>query len=127
MGRLGTWSAKWEWLAIVVVAAVMFLVSEYAGLPARWGNALLYTVVLFTIMIVSFHSDWRRRVFWRTLGLIFVMHSLSVGLLVQTMPNSDRGIAGLPMTLTALTESCVILGVLWKRKAISRPKSRNGD
>ena len=121
MKRFSTWalSKSFGWPAIVMVAAGMFFLSEYAGLPTRWGNALLYTVVLFTLLIIVCRSDWSMPAFWRTVGVIFVIHSFLVILLMQIMPNSDKGIVGLPRTLAGLAEGCVILWALGKRGALS--------
>lgn len=78
------------------------------------GNAIVYTVIVFTAVIIPLRPAWGRIKFWRNLAPIFLLHVLAVVVIEQSLPSSSEGPHGLPVVAAGMAEAVLIAGVLWK-------------
>ncbi|SRR6266568_1753703 len=105
----------WEWIILFGLMAIAIVITESLGIVQKWEDAVVYTAVLFAAITLGLRRLWSRRVFWRTLLLVFALHVLAVIILVQIFPKDWRGIPGLLMVVAAGIEGALILSVLLKR------------
>jgi hypothetical protein len=89
------------------------------GLSPRWSDALIYTVIVFTVIIQMLRPAWDRPILWRSLFLILVLHVIGILIFVEAMPRSWRGIPGVLMTIMGVTEAVVVVTCLWKKTRVS--------
>jgi hypothetical protein len=109
-----------EWVIIFGLAAIAVALTEISGLSSKWEDATVYTVVLFTVVVLALRPAWGRRAFWEGLLAIFVLHVLAVIVLEQSLPAVAKGFHGVPMTIAGMAEAVLIGGVLWKRSMRSK-------
>jgi hypothetical protein len=113
-----------EWLLLFGLIAIAVASTKLLGFSRRWSDALIYTVVVFTVVIQMLRPAWNRLILWRSLSLIFVLHVVGTLFVVEVMPRSWRGIPGLFMTLVGVTESLGVVAILWKKAGL---RERDGD
>ena len=104
-----------EWVLIVVLVALAVAITEFVGVRQKWENAIVYTVLVFTVVIMALRPAWGRSAFWKTLVPIFMLHVLAVVVIEQSLPPGSEGPHGLPLTAAGMAEGVLIAGVLWKR------------
>lgn len=104
-----------EWVVVFGLAALAVAMTEFAGVSQKWENAIVYTVIVFTAVIIPLRPAWDRRLFWQNLVPIFVLHCLAVVVIEQSLPSSSVGPHGLPLVAAGMAEGVVIAGVLWRR------------
>ena len=109
-----------EWVVIFAVAVLAVAFTEFIGVAEKWENAVVYTVVVFSVVITALRPAWGRRAFWQSLALVFLFHVLAVVVIGQSLPPSSKGPRGLPLTAAAMVEGVVIASVLWKRSISNR-------
>jgi len=105
-----------EWLLLFGLIAIAIVSTKLLGLSRRWSDAVIYTVVVFTVVIQMLRPAWDRLILWRSLSLIFALHVIGILFVVEVMPRSRRGIPGLFMTIVGVTEGLVVVALLWKRR-----------
>jgi hypothetical protein len=119
-----------EWVIILGLTACAIAVSEVVGLKPLWKDAVVYTVIVFAVVLTTLRPPWRRRESWQSLVIVFIGHTLIllwVLLVLQEFPARRR--FGMPKLLLIPVASveCVFIGaMLWKRmKALrtSGPRS----
>jgi len=109
----GRTTSIWEWIVVFGVTAITVAVAEGAGVPPKWGNASVLTVILFVAVILSLRPAWGRAVFWLTLVALFSIHTLVVCLATSALPANSRGLRGIPFIGAGLAESALMVGILW--------------
>jgi len=97
-------------LSICAVAA-----SEVIGLNQLWKDGVVYTVVVFAVVITGLRPAWGRKSFWSSLALIFAGHTIVLLAVLQALPPRRFGIPKLLLVPIGGIESVFIAGVLWKR------------
>lgn len=112
-----------EWVVILGLAALAVAITEFAGASQKWENAIVYTVIVFTAVIIPLRPAWGRRAFWQNLVPIFLLHVLAVVVIEQSLPSSSAGPHGLPLVAVGMGEAVLIAGVLWKRSMKSKSRS----
>ena len=108
-------------LSICVVAA-----SELIGLKQLWKDGVVYTVVVFSVVLSVLWPAWGRKSFWTSLALIFAGHAIVLLVVLQALPPRRFGIPKLLLVPIGSIETVFIAGMLWKRmKALrtSEPRS----
>jgi hypothetical protein len=104
-----------EWVFIVVLVALAVAITKFVGISQKWENAIVYTVLVFTVVIMALRPAWGRRAFWKTLVPIFLLLVLVVLVIEQSPPPGSEGPHGLPLTAAGMAEGVLIASVLWKR------------
>ncbi len=115
MGVAGEKFSVREWIIIVGFVAIAVVITELVGLPQKWENVIVYTVLVFSVVIMALRPAWGRNAFWKTLFQIFFLHCLAVVVVAQSLPPGSEGPHGLPLTAAGMAEGVLIAGVLWKR------------
>jgi branched-subunit amino acid permease len=104
-----------EWALIVVLVVFAVAITEFVGVRQKWENAIVYTVLVFTVVIMALRPAWGRSRFWKTLVPIFLLHVLAVVVIEHSLPPGSEGPHGLPLTAVGMAEGVLIASVLWKR------------
>ncbi|MBZ5550926.1 MAG: hypothetical protein LAO22_23720 [Acidobacteriia bacterium] len=104
-----------EWVLIFGLVALAVAATEYFGVAQKWENAIVYTVIVFTVVILALRPAWGRKAFWQTLVPVFLLHVLAVVVIEQSLPQGSKGPRGLPLIGAGMVEGVLIAGVLWKR------------
>jgi len=119
-----------EWAIILGLTACAIGVSEIVGLTPLRKDAVVYTVIVFAVVLTTLRPPWRRRESWQSLAVVFIVHTfilLWILLVLQEFPARRR--FGMPKLLLIPLGSieCVFMSaMLWKRmKALrtSGPRS----
>ena len=116
----GTRFSIGEWVAAFGLAALAVAVTEFVGVTEKWEHAVVYTVIVFSAVIIALRQAWGRRAFWRNLVPIFFLHSLAIAVIEQSLPPGSKGPRGFPLTAAGMVEGVLIAGVLWKRSMGSK-------
>ena len=112
-----------EWALMAGLAAMAVAISEFVGVSQKWENAIVYTVIVFAVVVMALRPAWGRRAFWQNLVLVFLLHLLAIAVIEQSLPPGNEGPHGLPLTGAGMAESLLIGGVLWKRSMRSDSQS----
>lgn len=105
----------WEWITLFGVAVVAIASTEVIGLSQKWEDVVVFTVVLFAVVLLVLRQFWRNPAFWRNLLPLFALHITAFVVLAQTLPLGRFGFPKLPLILGGMAEGVLILAVLWKR------------
>jgi hypothetical protein len=108
-----------EWSVLLGLIVIAIFLTKLFALNQRWSDAVVYTVVVFTVVIEMLRPAWRRSALWRSLLLIFALHVIAILIFVQAMPRSWHGIPGLLMTVLGMTEGVLMISALWKKMGLS--------
>lgn len=104
-----------EWLVGGAVLVFTVAATEFLGASLKWENAIVYTVLVFTALIIGFRPAWGRKAFWRDLLHVFLLHVLGVVIIYHVLPSGREGLHGLPLVAVGMVEVFLVVGVLWKR------------
>jgi hypothetical protein len=108
-----------EWSLLLGLIVIAIVLSKLFGLNQRCSDALVYTVVVFTVVIQMLRPAWGRPALWRSLFLIFALHVIAILIFLEAMPRNWRGIPGLLMTIVGMTEGILVISTLWKKMGLS--------
>jgi len=97
------------------LTACAIAASEVIGLTQLWKDGVVYTVVVFAVVITGLRPAWGRKSFWSSLALIFAGHTIVLLAVLQALPPRRFGIPKLLLVPIGGIESVFIAGVLWKR------------
>jgi hypothetical protein len=121
----GKESTLWEWLILFTLMAVAVTITEWAGVSQKWEDAVVYTVVLFTTVIIALRPAWGRLTLWQNLIPVFALHALAIVIMVQSFSWGARGIPKLPLIGVGMIEGFLILAALWRRTVRSKSNRRS--
>jgi hypothetical protein len=109
-----------EWVILLGLTACAIVASDVFGLKQLWKDGVVYTVVVFAVVLATLRPMWGWKSFWTSLALIFTLHTIVLLLVLQALPPRRFGIPKLLLVPLGGIESVFIGGVLWKRmKALS--------
>lgn len=123
-------TAIFDWVILLGALGLVITASEAIGLKHEWQDGAVYTVVLFTAIILSLRPGWGRASFWKSLALIFSGHIVLVMLAVQALPPRRFGFPKLLLIPIGAVEGLFILGFLWRRmqaESKSKAAARNDN
>jgi hypothetical protein len=89
--------------------------SEVIGLNHLWRDGVVYTVVVFTAVLLALRPAWGRKSFWSSLALIFAGHTIVLLAVLQAMSPRRHGIPKLLLIPVFAIEFVFITGMLWKK------------
>lgn len=119
-----------DWVIILGLAACTIAVAELGGITPLWQDAVVYTAIVFAVVLTTLRPPWRRREFWQSLAVVFIGHTLIllwILLVLQEFPTRRRfGMPKLLLIPLGSVECVFIAATLWKRmKALrtSEPQS----
>jgi hypothetical protein len=64
----------WSWVAVSVACGAAVAITEFAGLRGKWEDVIVFTVLLFAMLISLYRPRWGSMSFWWKLLLIFILH-----------------------------------------------------
>jgi hypothetical protein len=117
-------TTAWGWVAILGSLAITIVLTKAADLLPLWRTFCLYTVVVFASVTVALRPAWGRRNFWWALVISFLVHTLAIFFAIREFPASSREFHGVPLIVSAMIESLLISGFLWRasmKKISQRP------
>ena len=109
-----------EWVVLLGLTASAIAASEVIGLNQLWKDGVVFTVVVFAVVITVLRPAWGRKSFWSSLALIFAGHTIVLLVVLQALPPRRFGIPKLLLVPLGGIESVFIGGMLWKRMKASR-------
>jgi hypothetical protein len=109
-----------DWMIIIGVGVAAVVVTEFLHLSQRVEDAIVYTVLVFTVVVVTLRPAWGNKIFWASLVAIFVMHALALIVLEQGFSSAVEGFHGISFVLAGMAETVLIGSVLWKRSMRSK-------
>jgi hypothetical protein len=112
-----------EWVVAFGSAALAVVIAEFFGISKKWENALVFTVIVFTMVVIVFRPAWGRKAFWSGLIAVFLLHCIVIVAVEQSMPPTSEGPHGLPLIEAGMIEGILILGGLWRRSMKSNSQS----
>lgn len=112
-----------EWLVVFGLVGLAVAFAEFAGISQKWETAVVYTVIVFSAVVIPLRPVWDRKTFWRGLVPIFLLHVIAVIIIEQSLPPGSRGPRGLPLVAVGMGEAVLIGSVLWKRSIRSKSHS----
>jgi hypothetical protein len=104
-----------EWVARIGVVALAVAIPKFAGISQKWGNTIVFTVLVFSGAVIVLRPAWGRRAFWSSLIAVFLFHCIVLAAVEQGLLPTSEGPRGLPMIAAGMVEGLLILGVLWRR------------
>jgi hypothetical protein len=107
----------WEWVGVCAACGAAVAITEYAGLRGKWEDVIVFTVLLFVMLILLYRPRWGTISFWWKLFLIFVLHVVATTIILQSVPIGPHGIPGLLMTVITMAGALVVIVLLDRKKA----------
>jgi hypothetical protein len=119
-----------EWLVGGCVVITAVVAGKPAHLAPKWQDALVYTVIVFTGVLIALRPAWHKAVFWAWFLPIFLAHTLAIYFITRALPPASEGLQGLLLILSVVAEGkaivllfCKIFGANpWTGKAVSEPR-----
>jgi ABC-type proline/glycine betaine transport system permease subunit len=110
-----------EWSILLGLTACAVTVSELIGLTHKWEDALVYTVVVFAVVLTVLRPVWGREGFWRSFALILTGHTVAVLMAIQVLPPWRFGIPKLLLVPVGGIEG-ILIAVILRRIVASRSR-----
>lgn len=112
----------WQWAILFGLLAAAIVASEVIGLKQKWEDGIVYTVVLFAVVIMALRSAWGRPRFLQNLAFLFALHLVGMIILLSALPLGTFGIPKLVWGMACVAEALFVASVLWKRAGRSKSK-----
>src|SRR6266536_2529020 len=109
-----------EWAVVLALAASAFAVSELIGLTPKWEDGIVYTVVVFAVVVAALRSLWHRAVFWKGLTLAFMGHTIVLVVAIQALPPWRYGLPKLLLIPIGGLEGVFIAAIVRRRMAVQK-------
>ncbi len=109
-------SAILEWVIFLGLTICAVVASEVIGLNQLWEDGVVYTVILFTAVLLALRPAWGRKSFWVNLAIIFAGHMIAVFAAIQEMSPRRFGFPKLLMIPLGAIEFVFIARMLRKRR-----------
>jgi peptidoglycan/LPS O-acetylase OafA/YrhL len=110
----------WQWAILFGLLSAAIVVSEVSGFKQEWEDGVVYTVVLFAVVIMALRPAWGRRRFLKNLAFLFALHVVGMIVLLSVVPLGRFGVPKLVWGMACIAEALLIASVLWKRAVRSR-------
>jgi hypothetical protein len=108
----------WSWVAVSVASVAAVAITEFAGLRGKWEDVVVFTVLLFTMLILIYRQCWGSVSFWRKLLLVFIVHAVAATIILQSVTIGPQGIPGLLMTAVTIAEAVIVIVLLDRKRAL---------
>ena len=106
--------ALWEWVTLFGFAAAAIALTEITNLTNKWGDALVYSIILFGTVIIVLRPAWGRVGFWRNLLLLAGLHTLFIVVAVKLLPTGIQRLPWLVLTGLGMLEAVLLGSILWR-------------
>jgi hypothetical protein len=116
----------WQWAILFGLLAAAVIASEVMGLKQKWEDGIVYTVMLFAVVIMALRSAWSRPRFLQNLAFLFALHVVGVIVLLSALPLGKFGVPKLVWGMACIAEALLIASVLWKRTVRSKSTTSTG-
>lgn len=105
----------WEWITLVAVAGAAIFATEASGISQKWEDVVVFTAVLFAVVLLTLRELWKAPSFWWNLLPVFALHVIAFAILAEVLPLGRFGFPKIPLTLGCMVEGVLILSVLWRK------------
>ena len=102
-------------MILAAIAIVILKTADTLGVSEPWGDATVYTFMVFVMVTGMLSPAWRRREFWGWLTAIFVAHVIGLTVFEQGFPDFARRFHGIPLGLAFMAEGLVIAALLARK------------
>jgi hypothetical protein len=109
-----------EWVIILGLTASAVGVSELFGFAQEWKDVLVYTVVVFAVVLTALRPAWGRKAFWSSFALVLAGHVVIVLVSLHALPPGRFGIPKLLLVLLGGIEGVLIAAILRRRMVALR-------
>jgi len=116
-----------EWVILLGLTACAIALCEVIGLTQMWEDCVVYTVVVFTVVLRALRSEWGQKEFWESLALVFTGHMVVVLVVLLELPPRRFGIPKLLLVPIGGMEFVFIAGIVKKRMALLRLQRRDHE
>jgi hypothetical protein len=117
-----------EWVVLFGLGIAAVAITESIGVQQKWEDGIVYTVALFTILVIVLRPAWGRPRFWRTLALLFALHVAGAIFLLSTLPLDSRyGVPKLVWSFALAVEGLMMATVLWRNAAIAKGRRSHNE
>jgi hypothetical protein len=116
-----------EWTIVAGSVITATVVAEKVGLDDKWENALVYTVITFSVVIAVLRSAWGSAGFWWKLAGIFVLHVIIMTSILQILSPESQGFHGIPMIIAGTAEIFLIASISLRGVRSSNKRSSPDD
>lgn len=123
MSKAGKTLSIGEWVVAFGIVALAVAIAEFVGVSQKWEHAIVFTVLVFTAVVIALRPAWGRRAFWPSLIGILLLHCIAIVVIEQSLPSTSSGPHGLPMVAVGMAEAVLIASILWKRSMKSNSHS----
>jgi hypothetical protein len=110
----------WDGVTVFALAVAAIAISNWLDLNHKWENALVYTVLLFTIVTLALRHFWNRARFWSYWLLALALHLFIFFPVVRALPPEWRGIPATIFVPAMMIEGVLLLGLLSKTMAANQ-------
>jgi hypothetical protein len=107
----------WSWVAVSAACIAAVAITEFTGLQGKWEDVIVFTVLLFSMLILLYRSRWGNKSFWFKLLLIFIVHVVATAICLHSVTISPHGIPGLLMTAITMAEAIAVIVLLDRQRA----------
>jgi hypothetical protein len=105
----------WEWIAIFGLASIAIGITEVVDVSQKWEDVIVFTVVLFSAVMLTLRDLWKNPDFWRDLIPLFTVHITVFSILARLVPLGRFGFPKLVLIAGGMIEGFLIIAILWKR------------
>src|ERR1700754_4956595 len=83
-----------QWSVIIAGVASLVVLAEFFDIDIEGivRDAIIYTVIVFAVVIVALRPAWRCRGFWMNLTLLLSGHIILLLVVIQVLPPSRAGV-----------------------------------
>src|SRR5947209_3905613 len=97
-----------EWVVSFGVVALAVAIAEFVGVSQKGEHAIVFTVLVFTAVVIALRPAWGRRAFWPSLMAIFLLHCIAIVVVEQSLPPTSAGPHGLLLVAVGMAEAVFI-------------------
>ncbi len=104
-----------EWIVLFGLTGLALGLAEYSGLDGKWGDAIVYTVVVFGAVILVLRPAWGRTSLWTGVPALLFLHTIVLLFGLQLLPAGLRRLPWIILTGIGMLEALLLASILWKR------------
>jgi hypothetical protein len=109
----------WSWIIIILACAASVVLSELGGLRGKWEDIIVFTTLLFSILLFLYRPLWRTRSFWQIFVVTFIIHAVAISVVLRVQLKNSTAASGLLMTAITMLEALLII-IAWDRWALKK-------
>lgn len=104
-----------EWIIIFGLGGIALAITGFIGVSQKWEDIIVFSIGLFTVLLITLRELWKAPAFWRNLLIIVAAHFIVLTILAQVLPLGRFGFPKLVLIAGGLLEGFLILSFLSKK------------